>query len=532
MSTPPNQPPDPAPTVPGLRVWPAALIAVLAAAALFKIQVLDREAAFQHRNLATAAVALLTFTALLLWWTLLSRAPRRQRRIALAAVTGLMVLSGVLFRIRGVSGDFVPIWEPRWSRTAAPAAVVVPSVSAPAPTGSAPGIVGETFPQFLGPNRNGRIAGPSLDTRWAVQPPVIAWRQPVGPAWSGFVVAGGYAVTQEQQGAEEQVTAYDRASGRRLWTHADPERYATTIAGEGPRATPALQDGRVFSLGATGRLNALDLATGRLLWTRSLTADAACSVPEWGFSGSPLVHEGLVVVSAGGREGASMIAYRADSGELAWKAGDSGAGYASPFLATLSGTPQILILNHRSFASHDPATGAVRWEVPFGAGLPLVANPIETGPDRVLISAGYNVGAELFAVGPGTHAPTSLWKSRKLKAKFANPVYRDGHVYGLDDGILVCLDVRDGSQPWKEGRYGHGQGLLVNDLYLLMAESGEMVLLRPTPEGPNELGRLRIFNSKTWNPIALAGADLLVRNDQEAALVRLPLATSAPASTP
>ena len=209
----------------------------------------------------------------------------------------------------------------------------------------------------------------------------------------------------------------------------------------------------------------------------------------------------------------------------AWTGGSSGVGYASPFPATLAGTRQILIVNHRSLASHDPRTGSILWEVPFGAGMPLVANPVVTGPADVLVSAGYNVGAERFTVAPGTNAPVSVWKSKKLKAKFSNPVFRDGFVYGLDDGMLACLDLKDGSQRWKEGRYGHGQALLVGDLLVLMSEPGELILLKPTPDAPNELGRLSVLSSKTWNPIALQGNRLLVRNDQEAALVLLPLAT-------
>jgi len=496
------------------------LIGLAVLAALVQIWGFRRDQPFQHRNLATGAVVLSTLAAVLLWWLFFSRTRWRVRLLGLVLACGVLALGAALFRIRGVSGDLVPIWEPRWVRPVSLA--VAPPTPASPPVDPAPRAPAGSYPQFLGPQRNGILPGPALSTNWIQTPPRVVWRQPIGPAWSGFVVSGGRALTQEQQGPEEQVTCYEASTGRRLWTHADPERYATTIAGEGPRATPTIAGDRVFTLGALGRLNALDLASGRRLWTRSLTNDAATGIPEWGFSGSPLVHDGLVVVSAGGHEGASLLAYRADSGEPAWKGGSAGAGYASPFFATLSGTPQILIINHRSVASHDPKTGSVLWEVPFGAGMPLVANPIVTASDRLLVSAGYNVGSELLAVAPGAQAPASLWKSRKLKAKFSNPMFRDGFVYGLDDGILVCLDVRDGSQRWKEGRFGHGQALWVGDCYLQMTESGDLVLLRPTPEAPNELGRFPVFTSKTWNPIGLRDHQLFVRNDQEAALLELP----------
>jgi outer membrane protein assembly factor BamB len=147
--------------------------------------------------------------------------------------------------------------------------------------------------------------------------------------------------------------------------------------------------------------------------------------------------------------------------------------------------------------------------------------------NRVLFSSGYGVGSELLEMGQradGRIAVERVWKSLRMKAKFAHVCIRDGCVFGLDDGVFACVDLVDGSQKWRQGRYGHGQGLLAGDLYLLMSESGELVLLRPTPLAPNELARFRVFNSKTWNPIALSGDLLLVRNDREAVCLRLSLA--------
>ena len=251
-------------------------------------------------------------------------------------------------------------------------------------------------------------------------------------------------------------------------------------------------------------------------------------MPEWGYAGSPLVLDGRVIVSAGGPGGKSLVAFRLADGERVWSAGDAAASYGAPFAATLAGRRQILAFNHRRITAHDATSGAVLWEHPFGRGFPHVAVPVVTGPDRVLFSAGYGIGTELLELKPAPGgqglAAERVWHSLKLKAKFANPFMRDGHLYGLDDGILTCLDLSDGSTKWKEGRYGHGQTLLVGDLVLLTAESGELVLLRPTPAGSNELHRHRVFSSKTWNPPALAGDVLLMRNDLEAVALQLPLA--------
>jgi outer membrane protein assembly factor BamB len=190
----------------------------------------------------------------------------------------------------------------------------------------------------------------------------------------------------------------------------------------------------------------------------------------------------------------------------------------------LSGIRQVLAFNSRKITAHEASSGKVLWEHSWGVGQPQVAVPVAVAANRILFSSGYGVGSELLEVNAAVGdrlVVTRVWQSRKMKAKFSNLFTHEGFLYGLDDGVLACLDLNDGSQKWKEGRYGHGQGLWVRDLLLLMAENGELVLLRPAPAFPNELHRFKVFSSKTWNPIALAGDLLLVRNDQEAAALRL-----------
>lgn len=525
--------PSPASARPALRRWPAWLILGATALAIGVVR-FRGDLDFQERNLATGSIALGAAALLLIWWVGFSRARRSLRLGVLLGVVGLLGVGMALFRIRGVTGDLVPILAFRWEKTGRPASAEVPS---DAPKPASPVVHAEVprpdFAQFLGPARTAVLPGPLLGADWAERPPEIRWRRKVGAGWSGFVIVGDRVLTQEQDQGNECVTCYELATGREVWTHAYAARYDNPVGGEGPRATPTVVDGAVYTLGSTGMLHALDLQTGRVRWSRDLVADTGARMPEWGYAGSPLVLDGVVIVSAGGRDGQSLVAYRTSTGERAWAAGTAAAGYGSPFLTTLAGRRQILAYNHRFITAHDAADGTVLWEYPWGTGQPYAAVPVVAGPNRVAFSAGYGVGTELLEIARdanGTFSAERVWQSRKLKAKFANPVAREGFLYGLDDGLLACLDLNDGRDRWKQGRYGHGQGLLVGDLYLLMAESGELVLLRPTPDGPNELHRFRVFDSKTWNPIALSGDLLLVRNDQEAACLRLPLAPAKVAS--
>ena len=513
-----------------IRWWPALLIAATSIGVVVWIQSRD-DTPFQHRNLQSIKTLASGFALLLVWWTGFSRTNRKTRLAVLAAIAGTVGAGAGIFRITGVSGDLLPILEPRWSRRHA-----IPQELAPGtPQLSQTNLIALTasvyadFPQFLGPQRSAVLNEPRLVPDWKANPPRLQWKQPIGAAWSGFAVMGGRALTQEQRGEEELVTCYEASTGRLLWSHSDPAHFQRTIAGEGPRCTPTIVGNRVYTLGALGHLNCLDIESGQRLWRRNIASDAGANVPDWGFSGSPLVITGRVHVSAGGKPEKSMLAYDSETGYLVWAAGNSSISYSSPFVATLADVPQILMFNSKRVTSHDLASGRVLWEYPWGVGQPHVAMPVPVGTNRVVFSSGYGVGSELLEISPGASnslAAHRVWRSNRMKAKFSNLVAREGFLYGLDDGVLACIDLRDGSLRWKEGRYGHGQGLLMGDLYLLMAESGELVLLRLAPTAPEELGRFRVFGAKTWNPIAIAGPLLLVRNDREAACLLLPVQNS------
>jgi outer membrane protein assembly factor BamB len=511
-------PHKPMETATRFRWWPGLTILGLGATAFLGVYYIERVFPSvwpyeQSRNMVLIILTLVVILLLVLWWFLFSRLGIGARLLGLAVV----LLPMPLFRYAGMSGDFVPIFEFRWKK--AREHVINPFSDAERPR--------PDFPQFLGPTRDGRLSGPVLDPDWTKNPPQIVWRKSVGAAWSGFAVVGGRAVTQEEIDEQEFVVCCELNTGKELWRVANPDHYSSGLAGTGPRATPTIVDGRVYTLGSTGIVRCTTLADGKVQWTRDLRADAGVKVPEWGFSSSPLVHEGKVIVSAGGKPGKSLIAYRAGDGEIAWSAGDGEINYSSPFLRTVAGRPQILMLNGQSLSSHDPATGALLWEYAWPSGRPNVAQPLAIGGNRVFISSGYAWGSELAEVtadANGRFQVDRIWKSPRFQAKFSNPVERDGHVYGVSDGDFACLDLRDGSRKWKGAHYGHGQNLLVGEYFLQVAEEkGDLVLLRPTPEAANELAKFNVFDAKTWNPLALCDDLLLMRNDREAACLRLPV---------
>jgi outer membrane protein assembly factor BamB len=508
-----------------IRWWPVAVVLLAAAGGLVWVWgFYGRQR--QDKNLASVEIFVLTVFLLFLWCLLYSRIRWKVRFALLGGGAGLILVLAALFRIHGVTGDLLPVLTWRWSH----AVWAEPDHStnaSPTRLAAQPDAFARDYPQFMGPNRNATLLQPKLARDWKAQPPERLWLQPVGPGWSGFAVAGNRAITQEQRGEMETVDCYDLLSGAPLWSHGYAAHFQSTLAGEGPRATPTIAGNRVYSLGSSGVLTCLDLATGKLIWTRNIVQENQSEVSVWGISCSPLLVDDLVVVSAGGSNKRSLVAYRAATGDFAWGGGYDGAGYSSPFVTSLAGVRQIVIFNSGGVSAHDPATGSNLWRYPWPDTIPHVSKPVALPDDRLLVSAGYGIGSELLKVQrdpAGKFNVTRIWKSIRLKAKFTDLIYRDGFIYGLDDGIMVCLDAASGDLKWKEGRYGHGQEILVGDLLLITAESGEVILLDPNPQAATELTRFTALNGKTWNPPALAGQYLLVRNDKEAACYRLPVA--------
>jgi len=523
MTTPHTSAEDKAKQPRPIRWWPVGVILTLAAGTWFSIwqfPALDHQA----QNIQTTKVILATFAALMLWVLLLSRLRWRRRLLLCGSAIAAVGLLAASLEIRGVTGDLVPVLEWRWTKPHSQSLSVEqadPPSDIPLPVASA-----TDYPQFSGPNRNSHVTGLQLARDWKTQPPELLWRQPIGTAWSGFSIVGQYAVTMEQRGESELVACYHLLTGDLIWNHAYQAHYESVIAGEGPRSVPAIVDGRVYALGPSGILNCLDLIDGSVIWSKNIITENESSVPGWGVSCSPLVTEGKVIVSAGGEDGRSLVAYDSQTGDLLWSGGDDRAAYSSPLLATIDDVAQVLIFNKHGVDAHDLETGQVLWTYPWLEGPQNIAMPVVLPDGRVLISTGYGTGSQLIQVAqdsPDNWSTSLIWESKKLKSKFANLIVRDGYIYGLDDGIFVCLDLATGKRQWKRGRYGHGQTILVDDLLLVMDERGEIVLIEPTPERLRELTRFSVLEGKTWNPPALAGEYLLVRNDKEAACYRMPI---------
>ncbi|MEX2113278.1 MAG: PQQ-binding-like beta-propeller repeat protein [Pirellulales bacterium] len=533
----PQSPASPAPTRPNRPPLVPIAIALAETVALAALAYAERAEWLSPANafLAKFSTAGVGVILLFLWFVFFAPVARNTRVLAAGLGVAVVVLGMATLRIEGVTGDIYPRvrfrWSPHADETLGKFEVAEgESVDLSATTD-------HDYPQFMGANRLATLTGAGLSADWSAHKPKELWRQPIGAGWSSFAVVGNFAVTQEQRGAQELITCYEVDTGKPRWAHATPVRFAETLAGIGPRATPTIHDGKVYALGALGHLTCLDGATGKQLWQRNVVTDfgAEETKPIWGKSCSPLVHEDKVIVSAGGPDGKSLVALDRNSGELVWSGGDDASSYSSPVLMTLAGVPQIVIVNAKSVVAHDPGDGRVLWRESWPEGAieqvqaePSVAQPIPIGDDQILLSKGYGTGSALWKITRegDTWSVQPVWRKKlNLKTKFTSPVILDDYAYALDEGVLECVDVATGDKQWKRGKYGHGQLLLVDDLLLVQAENGDVALVKADPERFVELARFPAVSGTGWNPPALSGRKLLVRSNAEAACYELPAAS-------
>jgi len=469
------------------------------------------------------------------------------RRLIIAAAIVIACGAFALVRTEGFSGYIDHDFAWRWSQTpeerllaqttdepAPPpktAPVQPPIAAVPPETISAPAISSSTtpvtamtvapvpWPGFRGPARDGVVRGVTIATDWTATPPSQLWRRPIGPGWSSFAVRGEVIYTQEQRGDDEIVAAYSLTSGKPVWRHHDTARFWESNGGAGPRATPTIDGSRVYALGATGILNALDADTGAVLWSHNAASDTGAKVPEWGFSGSPLVIDGLVIAAAGG----IMAAYDAASGQRRWIGPQDAEGYTSPQMMTIDGVRQIVLLSGTGLTAVSPQDGKPLWQHPW-KGYPIV-QPAQTPDGGILIAVNESSGVRRLAVSrsAGAWQVEERWTSNGLKPWFNDFVVHKGHAYGFDGTILSCIDLANGTRKWKGGRYGGGQLILLpqQDLLVVISEDGELAMVGATPDGFKELGRVPAITGKTWNHPVLVRDVVLVRNGEEMAAFRL-----------
>ena len=459
--------------------------------------------------------------------------PFKRTGIALVLALSGCCLPGLL-RNEGMTGDYAMVLHWRWTPT--PEELMLANRTAPAPPSKSDVDDVETakvflepeWPGFRGEGRDGRQTGPVIATTWDRSPPEQLWKIAVGPGWGSFAVAGNFLFTQEQRGPMECVVCYDANTGREIWVQQTEARFDDPMGGPGPRTTPTLKDGKLFATGATGNLVRLDPATGAVIWKLDLQKVAGRKPPMWGFTASPLVAGSVVIVHAGGEGDKGILAFDIENGDPAWSAPSGDHSYSSPQLNRIAGEESVLMLSNSGVDLIDPRSGKMRLRYEWLIGDYRALQPKVVGEDVVLLPTGSNKGTRAIRIKnvDGKYSAEELWTSRNMKPDFSDFIVIEGHAYGFDGGIFASINLETGDRNWEGGRYGKGQVLLLENsrLLLVAAENGAAVLLKADPDEEVALHSFKALEGKTWNHPVVVGDRLYIRNAQEAACHRLPLA--------
>lgn len=417
-------------------------------------------------------------------------------------------------------------------------------------------VLGDDWPQWLGPRRDAVWRESGIVEKFPPGGPPMRWRREIGGGYAGPAVANGRVYVTDRQlatGANnpadpfargviagtERVLCLDEADGKVLWQHEYDCAY-TLAYPAGPRATPVVSGGKVYTLGAEGNLLCLDTQTGKVLWSRDFKKDFEVNTPLWGFAGHPLLDGDRLICLIGG-EGSVAVAFDKDTGQERWRAlSAKEPGYAPPMIYEAGGKRQLIIFHPESVNALDPESGAVYWSVPFPARSGLsVASPRKLD-DHLFVTAFYN-GSLMLRLDPARPAAATVWRTEKasekdtthLNAIIPTPFLEAGHIYGVCSyGQLRCLKAETGERLWETFQATTGgppvrwaNAFLVKHgaRFFLFNEKGDLIIARLSPQGYEEISRAHLLEptgtaagrSVLWSHPAFANRSIYARNDRE-----------------
>lgn len=389
--------------------------------------------------------------------------------------------------------------------------------------------------QYRGPNHDGSSTE-KIETSWPAAGPRRLWKAPLTDGFSSLTTGGGKVFTLVDRmidGARQEVcVALDANSGKELWgAPLGIAKYedggnagaADNKGGDGPRSTPAYDDGRVYGFSGRLVLECLAADSGKAIWSRDLMKEHQGRNITWENAASPVIDGSLIFV-AGGGPGQSLLAFDKTDGHVVWKSQDDKMTHSTPTVATILGVRQVIFYTQRGLVAVVPKTGAALWRYPFRYSTSSAMSPIVSG-DIVYCSAGYGVGAGACRISKTADGftATQLWyePANVLNNHWSTPVCEEGYLYGLFGfkefarAPLKCVEIATGKEVWSKEGFGPGGCVLVDGQVLVLSDAGELVLAKANPAGYSETARTRAVTGKCWNAPCVSNGRIYARSTKE-----------------
>ncbi len=362
--------------------------------------------------------------------------------------------------------------------------------------------VAADWPHWRGPDYD----GVSKETDWdptALNNLKIAWEAEIGTGFSAVSVADGRAYTIGNINKDTDVVyCFDAATGKQQWTYQYPEPLTPNLYEGGCNASPTILDGKVYTLSKTGKAFCLDAKTGAEIWKRKLPYEK----PDWGFSGSPVIVDDLVIFNVGD----AGVALKKADGTVAWKSADEKAGYATAMPFQRNNKKYVAMFCSKEIKIIVAETGHVamshKWDTNYGVN---AADPIISG-DEMLITSGYGKGATLLKITDD--GLEEVWKNKNMRSQMSGPVLVDGYLYGMDDKQLACVEWATGEQKWTERAPKQGAVCAAAGKIIVLGEKGDLSIIEASPEGYKVLSSAQVLSDKCWTMPIMVNGHIYARN--------------------
>ena len=375
----------------------------------------------------------------------------------------------------------------------------------------------ENWPAWRGP-RGDQISREPLPDKLPQGGPRQLWVADVGLGYSSPIAAVGRVYLFSMNQGKEALTAFDANSGKIAWSVEGGEGWTSSYVGT--RATPAIDDDRIYTYGGQGELTCRNLSDGNPRWQLNVLKETASTPPQWGMASSPLIAGNLLYVQSG-QGGAIAVAVDKLTGKLAWKSDATGAGgYAHPILADVSGSPQLIIFAGTAIYGMDPQSGRTLWQYPWQTSFEVNSSTPIYRDGKLFVTSEYDHGCIQLALSPTGATP--VWENKSILGKFQGAILDGDYLYANSAGTIVCVSWTDGALKWKASdpkmRLGIGGSMIrAGDKLLAMSERGKLILARATPAGIESLGQADgvVEGKEVWSTPLLYGGRLYAKGAQE-----------------